>query len=205
MATSCGNTTMKRLSLIGSIVVLMALAAYGQASGTPAPAVSYRTLLTQYCFICNNDKLETAGLSPEGMDVGQAGQHPDVREQVGRKLRTGAMTPVGMRSLEKAAAESLAGYLETAVDRAAEARPNPGRSLIHRLNRAEHANAIHELLGVDIDSTSLLPGDDIWDVLTVSPMLLEREMNPVKELFGLDRKTTRTRDSSFGTKPNCLK
>ncbi len=73
-------------------------------------------------------------------------------------------------------------FLESSLDRQALAHPNPGRAPApHRLNRAEYANAIRDILGVDLDVTSLLPPDDsgygfdnISDVLSVSPMLAER-------------------------------
>ena len=85
---------------------------------------------------------------------------------------------------DKATADGLAAYLETSLDRADAANPNPGRATMHRLNRAEYANAIHDLLALDIDATALLPPDDessgfdnIADVLKVSPSLMERYLS----------------------------
>ena len=101
-----------------------------------------------------------------------------------RKLRVGAMPPQGMPRPDKAALDGLASFLETALDRAYTAKPNPGRATMHRLNRTEYANAIRDLLALDIDATALLPPDDessgfdnIADVLRVSPSLMERYLS----------------------------
>ena len=93
------------------------------------------------------------------------------------------MPPAGMPRPDKATYEAFATYLETALDHAALAKPNPGRVAVHRLNRAEYTNAIRDLLASDVDVESLLPVDDsgygfdnIADVLSVSPVLLVRYM-----------------------------
>src|SRR5205814_6909670 len=94
------------------------------------------------------------------------------------------MPPPGMPRPEKAQLDQLAGFLETSLDRAAVQKPHPGRTSMHRLNRAEYANAVRDLLGLDIDAAALLPPDDessgfdnIADVLTVSPSLMERYLS----------------------------
>ena len=91
------------------------------------------------------------------------------------------MPPAGARRPERAALDAFAAGIETAVDRAAAASPNPGRAPLHRMNRAEYANAVRDLLALDVDASTLLPADDssrgfdnIADVLGVSPSLLER-------------------------------
>ena len=91
------------------------------------------------------------------------------------------MPPAGARRPDRQALDAFAGTVETALDRAAAANPNPGRAPLHRMNRGEYANAIRDLLAVDVDPTTLLPADDssngfdnIADVLGVSPALLER-------------------------------
>ena len=113
-----------------------------------------------------------------------------VWEKVIRKLRAGAMPPAGARRPDRATLEGLAAWLETAIDRAAEARPNPGRTeTYHRLNRAEYQNAVRDLLALDVDVSSLLPADDasygfdnIAGVLKVSPTQLERYMTASREI-----------------------
>ena len=94
------------------------------------------------------------------------------------------MPPAGLPRPDNITYDSLASYIETALDQAAEARPNPGRPAVYRLNRFQYANAIRDVIALDIDSASLLPADDsgygfdnIGDVLTVSPMLLEKYLS----------------------------
>jgi len=155
---------------------------------SPSPdasaAASYRAVLNQYCVVCHNDQLRTAGLVLSKLDVANVPEGAETWEKVIGKLRTGAMPPAGMPRPGKATYDGLATYLETALDRAAIDQPNPGRVSIHRLNRSEYRNAVRDLLATDIDVESLLPVDDsgygfdnIADVLSVSPMLLVRYMS----------------------------
>ncbi|HJT88017.1 MAG TPA: DUF1592 domain-containing protein, partial [Bryobacteraceae bacterium] len=143
-----------------------------------------KALLNQYCVVCHNDRLRTGGLSLQTADLTDVPKAAETWEKVIRKLRVGAMPPQGMPRPEPAALDGLASFLETALDRAYAAKPNPGRASMHRLNRAEYANAIHDLLALDIDATQLLPPDDessgfdnIADVLKVSPSLMERYLS----------------------------
>ena len=162
------------------------------SSPSPSPAAQQRALLNRYCVTCHNERLKTAGLLLDKMDVEQVGAGAEAWEKVVRKLRTGAMPPAGVPRPDKAGYDSFATYLETALDRAAAATPNPGRPAIHRLNRAEYSNAIRDLLALEIDGASLLPADDsgygfdnIGDVLSVSPMLMERYMSVAKQISRL--------------------
>ncbi len=109
-----------------------------------------------------------------------AAPNAEVWEKVLRKVQANMMPPPGMPRPDGATRRALVSFLETTLDRAAAVAPNPGRPLVHRLNRAEYANAIRDLLALDVDVTSLLPPDDsssgfdnIADVLGVSPVLLE--------------------------------
>jgi hypothetical protein len=168
-------------------------AAQQEPSGSPqSPGSEYRTILNRYCVTCHNEKLKVAALSLDGADVENPSASAEVWEKVIRKLRTRAMPPVGAPRPDAAAYNSLATYLETAIDRAAAAHPNPGRPDIHRLNRAEYVNAIRDLLGVDVDGESFLPADDsgygfdnIGAALTVSPTLLERYMSAARKISRL--------------------
>jgi hypothetical protein len=152
-----------------------------QASSAPPPQ---RALLYKYCVGCHSDRLRTGGLSLQKADAANVSESAEIWEKVVRKLRVEAMPPQGMPRPDKAALDSLASYLETSLDRAAVARPNPGRATLHRLNRTEYANATHDLLALDIDAPAFLPNDDesygfdnIADVLKTSPSLLERYMS----------------------------
>ncbi|PWT84153.1 MAG: hypothetical protein C5B57_05340 [Blastocatellia bacterium] len=141
----------------------------------------HRVVLDTYCVTCHNQRLKTAGLSLEVADLSRVAEHPDVWEKVVRKLRVGTMPPQGAPRPAPETARALRVWLEGELDRAASTNPNPGRPTLHRLNRAEYANAIRDLFALDVDVASLLPPDDsgygfdnIGDVLGMSPMLLDR-------------------------------
>ncbi len=149
-------------------------------------------MLDRYCVNCHNERTRTAGLILDTLDVGRVAERADVWEAVVRKLRAGAMPPAGMPRPDQAAHDGLVAWLESTLDRAAEARPNPGRPMLHRLNRAEYANAIRDLLALDVDTASLLPPDDSSsgfdnnaDVLGVSPSLLERYLSAAADISAL--------------------
>src|SRR5204863_6932754 len=126
-----------------------------------------------------NQKLKTAGLMLDLMNVQKVAEGAPVWEKVVQKLRTGAMPPPGASRPDNSTYSSLATYLETELDRAAAAKPNPGTPGIHRLNRAEYTIAIRDLLDIDTDADdipSLLPADysgyglyNIGYVWSVSP------------------------------------
>ncbi len=144
----------------------------------------HAAVLNKYCVTCHSDKMRTGGLSLQGTDLSDVPRNAENWEKVIRKLRTGSMPPQGMPRPEQSAIDGLASFLESSLDRAAAAKPNPGHAAMHRLNRAEYANAIRDLLALDIDSTALLPPDDessgfdnIADVLRMSPSLMERYLS----------------------------
>jgi hypothetical protein len=157
-----------------------------------SPAPPHRALINRYCVTCHNEKLRTAELLLDKVDAEKVGEGAAVWEKVVRKLRTGAMPPVGMPRPDKTTYDSFATYLETELDRAAAAKPNPGRPVVHRLNRSEYTNAIRDLLALDIDAGSLLPADNsnygfdnIGDALSVSPMLMERYISAAGKISRL--------------------
>ena len=152
-------------------------------SGTSASTarVELRPTLDRYCVSCHNDRLKTGNLTLQSGDVDLVAVHPDVWEKVARKLRTHEMPPPGRPRPDASTYSALATQLETALDKASVANPNPGRVAVHRLNRAEYTNAVRDLLGLEVDGRALLPDDsnqesfhNIASVLSVSPALLER-------------------------------
>ena len=175
--------------LLGAVVVTsgdpwaarLSPAGPGSQSSTESSTASGRVLLDRYCVTCHNERLQTAGLVLDTLDIEHVGERAAVWEKVVRKLRSGTMPPVGRPRPDPNAYDALVSSLETALDTAAVATPHPGRPAVHRLNRAEYANAVRDLLGVEIDARAYLPADDsgygfdnIADVLSVSPGLLER-------------------------------
>src|SRR5580765_6058247 len=157
------------------------------AGGPLASALAPETanLIGTYCVSCHNDRAKTGGLSLQTLSIANLPEHADVWEKVARKLRSGEMPPSTVRSRPDAKqAEAFAVFVETTLDRAAAARPNPGRAPVHRLNRAEYSNAVRDLLAVDVRPGEWLPIDDsgygfdnIADVLSTSPALLDRYMS----------------------------
>ena len=130
---------------------------------------------------CHNARVKTGGLALDGLDLARLPEHAEVWEKVVRKIRAGVMPPQGLRRPDPQALQAFVAYVEGGLDRDAGAHPDPGRPMLHRLNRAEYPNAIRDLLALDVDVASLLPPDDsafgfdnISDVLGVSPSLQER-------------------------------
>ncbi|MCH7747379.1 MAG: DUF1592 domain-containing protein [Acidobacteria bacterium] len=157
---------------------------------------SHAALLEQYCMTCHTERLRSRGTVPlelQTVDLATVPAEAELWEKVIRKLRTGSMPPSGRPRPDSAAAEGFATWLETEIDRAAAADPNPGRTEpLHRLNRTEYQNAIRDLLALDIDAAKLVPADDqsygfdnIAGVLKVSPTLLERYMSAAREISRL--------------------
>src|SRR5215471_13852910 len=150
------------------------------AATSTSSASAQRAILDQYCVTCHSDRLKTANLSLEKLDLATAGDHPELWEKVIRKLRAGVMPPPGIRRPPEAEYDGLRDWLEAEMDRKATSNPNPGSIVLHRLNRTEYANAIHDLLNLDIDPAAYLPSDDaargfdnVAGSLTISPTLLE--------------------------------
>ena len=182
----------------------------GQAqAAAPSSASSVRAVLDQYCVTCHNEsivrgegeppsllvsQLRTSGLTLETLDVTEPSANVDAWERVIVKLRAGSMPPGGRPRPDAATYDAVASWLETEIDRVAAASPNPGRTgTVHRLNRTEYNNAIRDLLALDVDVTSLLPGDETSDagfdnnadVLSITTAQLERYMSAARTITRL--------------------
>ncbi len=166
-----------------------------QPAGAPAAAApeDHAALVQRYCVTCHNGRLRTAGLVLDEVEVSaeHVAAHPELWEKVVQKLRSRTMPPVGRPRPAGAAYSAFASWLETTLDTAALARPNPGRPLLHRMNRTEYRNAVRDLLGVDAD-VSALPADDstygfdnIADALGVSPLLIESYVTTARKVSRL--------------------
>ena len=169
------------------------------SSGASPSASSSRQLLDRYCVTCHNDRLETAGLSLEQIDVANVHAGAEVWEQVVRKLRTGTMPPSPRPQPSAGDRGALVSWLETSLDRAAAANPNPGRTeTLRRLNRTEYQNSIRDLLALDVDATGLLPPDesgygfDNVNVGDLSPALLDRYISAAQKISRLAVGSTQT-------------
>jgi mono/diheme cytochrome c family protein len=175
-----------RRSIAGA---LFALAAPVFAATSAPDLAAYRAMLDHYCVTCHNQKAKTANLTFDTMDLTHVGKDAAVWERAVRKLRGGMMPPPGMPRPDPATVNSFVTFLEASLDQAALESPNPGTVSLHRLNRAEYANAMKDVLGVDVDAAALLPRDDISDgfdnianVLKVSPSFLDQYISAAREV-----------------------
>src|SRR3954470_11934923 len=210
--SALSRTSAAALALLGACAIgvhypdARALAAERRAADP-----STREFLDTYCISCHNRTLRTAGLELDRLDVARVAEHSDVWEKVVTKLRTAEMPPPGRPHPDAAAYRAVADALEHQLDAAAAANPHPGRVPVHRLNRTEYANAIRDLLGLEIDARALLSADEadqegfdnVASVLSVSPALLEnylaaartvsrlavgdRSLRPVVETFKISK------------------
>jgi len=161
-----------------------------KAPASTPDIASQRALLDQYCVTCHNEKLKTANLLLDQLDLAHLGDHAEVGEKVVRKLHAAMMPPKGMKRPDAAALDSLVRWMEGELDRAAVTNvPAPG---LHRLNRTEYGNAIRDLLALDVDATKFLPPDDstrgfdnIAGALTMSPALMEAYLSAAGKISRL--------------------
>ena len=145
---------------IAALLVLLGTAP-AAAGGQAADGTAERALLDRYCVTCHNDSLRVAGLALDSADVTRIGDHAELWEKVVGKLRAGMMPPAGRPRPDPETYAGLTAYLESALDRAAAANPDPGRSnALRRLNATEYGNAIRDLLDLEVDVAALLPADD---------------------------------------------
>jgi mono/diheme cytochrome c family protein len=187
-----------RVLFAASALFVCAISGLPQASAPPPQArlkagptndtANLAQTVRQYCGTCHNSRAKSeataTGVVLDAPDLAAVSEHAEMWEKVVRRLRAGSMPPAGMPRPDAAATNALVTHLEATLDRAAATRPNPGRHALHRLNRAEYANAIRDLLSLDVDTSTLLPPDDSADgfdnnanQLGVSPALLERYLS----------------------------
>lgn len=187
---------MKRLlcgvGLISAVLVYGQTPPKQQAPAAPPSPTAQRAVIDQYCIGCHNDKGKSGGLSLASYDLSHVGDNAEVWEKVVRKLRAGMMPPTGSKRPDQASYDALTVWLENELDRAAALKPNLVPPGVHRVNRREYANAIHDLLGLDFDASALLPVDDsgygfdnVAASLGVSPALLEAYMSSAAKISRL--------------------
>jgi cytochrome c5 len=197
------GTLLKKVLITGCLTVISVAFVAGQAprpqrpAGTPAVApaapqrpaaatpaapspdvAKQRAVLDQYCVVCHNQKLKTANLLLDQLDLARFAEHPELGEKLVRKMRAGMMPPTGMPRPDVATRDALITWMEKELDSHATTHlPAPG---IHRLNRIEYTNTIRDLLGLEVDASKFLPSDDsthgfdnIAGALTMSPALME--------------------------------
>ena len=108
--------------------------------------------LNQYCLACHNDTLSTANVSFQNIDLADVSTHGALPEKVLSQLRNRRMPPMEMPKPTEDTYDELVIWLESEIDTLASNNPNPGRTdTFHRLNRAEYANAVRDLLSIEVD------------------------------------------------------
>ncbi len=187
-----------RLRLLAIVTALGALCVPFLFSQSPQEkdAESHAALMGKYCLTCHNNRLKTGGMTLESLDL----RHPaagndaalETWEKVVRKVRVGMMPPQGAPAPTQAERGALVAWVEGELDHAAAERPHPGSVGVHRMNRAEYANAIRDLLDLKIDAASLLPPDDstfgfdnIAETLGASPALVEQYLSAAGTIASL--------------------
>jgi hypothetical protein len=176
-------------SLVAAGSFIFTLEAQQPAAGPPAATTAHHALVNRYCVSCHSDRLKTGGLTLHAAATHEVAQDADVWEKVLRKIRARQMPPIGLPRPDETTYETAIASLETALDRAAAAAPNPGRtSTLRRLTRTEYQNAVRDLLALEIDVASLLPADEAsygFDNVTVgdlSPTLLDRYISASEKI-----------------------
>jgi hypothetical protein len=193
---------MNRRALLVAVIVWIGIVAWvqPQAAGLQQPArvaaagavPPARAVLDRYCVTCHNARLRTAGLALDTLNPGDVAGNPQIWEKVIRKVKVGVMPPQGMPQPDEATRMSLVTTLERSLDRVAADHPFAGQPSLHRLNRSEYANAVRDLLALEIDAASLLPPDElvygfdnIGEALALSQSLLERYASAASQIATL--------------------
>jgi hypothetical protein len=185
--------TTRLIARICAVVLFVPLCLSAQIAPS-APAAVF----TKYCLTCHNEKLKTAGLVIDPSGLTHVGTNAETWEKVVRKLRSNSMPPANAPRPDAATYDAVASFVETELDRASAAKPNPGKlPLLHRLSRTEYKNAIRDLLALDalpkeMDIDLLLPEDNaasgfdnIADLLFVSPSTMERYIDAAEKISRL--------------------
>src|SRR5687767_12661461 len=155
----------------------------GGQVGLSAPAAQSSAddaaLVKQYCLGCHNDRAKMGGLVLDA-DVTKVGANAERWEKAVRKVKTGMMPPSGSPRPPRERLDAFAAAMEARLDAAVDPKASLDTPALHRLNRNEYANAIRDLLDIEVDVAPLLPADgssegfdNIAEALSVSPALIQ--------------------------------
>jgi len=186
----------------------------GQAPAPIAPVASHGATVVEAaqgviagtCASCHNDRTRAGTLSLQAFDVAKAGEHAEIAEKMIRKLRAGQMPPAGSRRPADAALDGLADVLEAQADARAALLPMPGRRTFQRLNRAEYALTIRDLLGLEVNAGDYLPldtksanFDNIADAQLLSPTLMQGYLTAAAEIsrLAVGDRTATAREATY--------
>jgi mono/diheme cytochrome c family protein len=179
--------------LITGLLVYVVTSASGSAQ--TADTAKYKGFAEKYCVTCHNKRAALPADSPINLEPATFDDllgHAATFERVIRKLSVRAMPPPGMPRPTEPEYAAFTNWLAASLDRAWEGHGTPGRYVVHRLNRAEYANAVRDLFGVDLDVSDLLPTDgaefgfdNIATSLKTSPLLLEGYVNAAQRVSAM--------------------
>ncbi len=204
LLSSAAAASATRVAALGLSAGVLGFGLNVRAAPSPAPltAAAQSELVATYCASCHSDRAKAGGLSLAGFDAMRATERADVVEKMIRKLRAGMMPPAGAKRPDVATIEALTAGLERRMDEFAAVHPNPGSRPSQRLNRAEYARAVKDLVGLDVDVTAFLPADtishgfdNVADAQRLSPTLLEGYLRAASQISRLavgDRSATAT-------------
>jgi mono/diheme cytochrome c family protein len=171
-------------------------------SATPLSPDAQQALVGKYCATCHSDRAKAGGLSLAAFDAGKHAENGELSEKMIKKLRAGMMPPAGAARPDPAAIGAMVAALETSMDTAAAAAPRPGWRPFQRLNRAEYAAAVRDLVGLDVDVSAYLPADtisagfdNVADVQNFSPQLMQGYLRAASQISRLaigDRQASAT-------------
>ena len=147
------------VSVVGSAAAATPWFPSEAVSPTAPPAAELNEVIEEYCVRCHNERRLRGNLSLEGFDVEAAHEQAETAEKMIVKLRLGMMPPPGQKRPSADTLLALVETLETVVDEAAAANPNPGLRRFQRLNRSEYTKVIHDLLALEVDAGRWLPAD----------------------------------------------
>ena len=181
-----------------SLLVCVTLGAAGSLHAGPASQAAaagpVQPVLAEYCVTCHNQRIRTAGLALDALDLANVSADAEVWEKVIEKLRAGVMPPAGRPRPDQATYQAVVAWLESTIDTAAASAPNPGRmAAFRRLNRFEYHAAVRDLLDLDVEISELLPMDSTSDEgfdnnvsqLSVTPALLDRYLSAAGKISRL--------------------
>ena len=191
-AAACGLSLAAQEQKTVTAAPRMAVSHSSPASRAGLPVSAQTALVKEYCSVCHNDRIKAGGMTLATFDAAKVVEHAAITEKMVRKLRAGMMPPAGAKRPDQHTIGALATALETAIDRAAAARPDPGWRPFQRMNRAEYVRAIRELLAIEVDVAAFLPPDtisegfdNITDAQAFSPALLDGYLRAASQISRL--------------------
>jgi mono/diheme cytochrome c family protein len=200
------KNSMPLIAAIGLVAVFTA----PSRSQAPASADAQLAIVKQYCSGCHSEKLKTGGVSFEGITAATIAQDPERFEKAVRKLRGRVMPPPGAKQPDGKAVDSLVAWLEDSLDKVPSQAYVTDQVVLHRLNRQEYANAVRDLLLVEVNGAELLPQDDtaqgfdnIASALQVSPSFIEQYVSAARNIAveALGKRDARAQGWTFRPTP----